>query len=200
MIRAKNIVVLSGIITKISKKDRISVIHIANDGGREKAYPYIVFKDNSLSGFEQGDRVMLTAHLQDRRTKKVDQKPEYYQEIAGDTIKRAERMLHEFFDKNVIPEEDGGIAPRDTNYGIIVGEITHLYSPKAGTVILTISVPDGPVMNNCEVICYRRQAEKAESYQEGDYVAVAGCIQTSLKSDGAGLFQSFVCRDIEIIE
>lgn len=193
MVEATNQITVSGTIVMINSGRKTSTVQIVSDGGNgKKAFPRFVFPADMTAGYRAGDRATVKAHIHSRVFRKKDGTFEHRQEFSGDEIHLTQRMLIDYFELEEL-QGDGGYPP-DKNIVLISGEIVHIYSPKPDITILTVAVNDGSRINRCDVTCFRRQSDTAQQCCEGDIIAAAGIIQTSIK-DGLH-HQSMVSRDI----
>lgn len=200
IMKTRNEVHLTGGIVRIRASKSVTLLTIATTvAGVATAFPTIVFYEpKKTKGFEIGDRVTVDAHIQlhigrDENGKTTN----YSQDIVGDKICKAQRMLAPFITDETVSKTEGGVRS-DENYAYIFGRVRHVYNAPNGVVILSVSVPrEDNRFDSCEIACFRRQAEVARMLEEGDCVMVGGVVQTrNGKTKDDRTAQNVACRDI----
>lgn len=198
MIKETNKIKVSGTIHMISSGRNVTSIWVVTDGARgKKAIPQFVFRNGDLHiDAKVGNRVTVEGHLHNR-VMHQGQDVSYEQEILGDSIIITPRALKLYFPADEIPDEEGGY-PNDENCALIAGRISHIYAPQPDIVVLTVRASDGRYTDNCELTCFRRQAEVAGLFSEGDGIAAVGYVQTTLKRNNNRrvVYQNIVVQDL----
>lgn len=198
----RNEVLLGGTIVSIQTSASRVTIRIATDATGTTNYPAVLFyQPKIVQDFKVRDRVIIKAHIQERRTR--DEKGNtkaYYQDCVGDEIMPMKRLLADYVDERMLPDDKGGFGG-DKNDAFFCGTVSHIYSPKEGIVILSVRIDAREVIDYVEVTCFRRQASTAILLSEGDYVAAACTIHTQTsKKDERITNQNAVCKDIAKID
>lgn len=191
---------INGTITGIHQSQKVTTIALASDGGTGYAqvYPLITFYNKDLcKGLEIKTRVEVEASFSIRRViDKETGEPTYLREIIGQDINRTKRELAKYV---YIPEEDAynGGFPRDENYGIFAGKVSHLYHPNDNVSIVTIHANNGKYTDVIEIGCFSRQAQYARTLEVGDQIAVSAVLRTREREyRDTPHYHSLVCKDI----
>lgn len=201
MVKARNLIIISGKILSIRRNRDSMQIILENNGETKKTTPiFSVYDTSLLEGYDENMKVRITAHVENRKSKNYDGTPLYIKEFVVDKIEKQKRMLAPYLLNEDISEYEGGF-PRDVNICLIIGEIYHIYHPKKNFAVVTIRIPNGSKSNQADVVCFMRQAEQVASYREGDAIAAAGYVTSKIEDamDSYVQKQSIVCRDLEII-
>lgn len=198
--KTRNEVHLTGGIVRIRASKSVTLLTIATTvAGVATAFPTIVFYEpEKTKGFEIGDRVTVESHIQLHITRGEDGKStSYSQDLVGDDICKAQRMLAPFITDEIVSKTDGGVRS-DENYAFIFGRVRHIYDAPNGVVVLSVTVPrDSKHLDSCEIACFRRQADIARMLTEGDCVMIGGVVQTrNGKNRNDRTTQNIACRDI----
>lgn len=201
MIKETNKIKVRGTIHMISSGRNMTSIWVVTDGAIvKKAIPQFVFRNSDIHiEVKVGNRVTVEGHLHNRIIHH-GQEVSYEQEIMGDSIKLTPRALKLYFPSEDITDNEGGY-PFDENHALIAGEISHIYAPQSDIVKLTVRVANGDYIDNCEITCFRRQAQTALLFSEGDRIAAVGYVQTTLKrvNKRRVIYQNVIAQDLDKI-
>ena len=97
------------------------------------------------------DRIQVNAHMQIRRSMQGDRRV-YRPELIGDTVTLIQRRLSSAMENNMDPQEMMN-QQADTNWGLVEGTVTGLYSPNDKATILSVTVPHGEREQRCPISC-----------------------------------------------
>lgn len=97
------------------------------------------------------DRIQVDAHMQIRRSMQGDRRV-YRPELIGDTVTLIQRRLSSAMENNMDPQEMMN-QQADTNWGLVEGTVTGLYSPNDKATILSVTVPHGERKQRCPISC-----------------------------------------------
>lgn len=201
MVKARNIVVVSGKIKAIRENRESASIILENQGERVTSFPiFSIYDLELLKDFHVHMRVRITAHVENRKSVDMKDSVIYIKDFVVDKIEQQKRMLAPYLLNEEVSPFEGGY-PRDTNTCLMIGKVYHIYHPRDDFAILTLQIPNGTKTNQADVVCFKRQAEQAAECMEGDAIAVGGYLTSKLedREDVMVQKQSIVARDLAFI-
>lgn len=201
MVKARNIIVVTGKIKAIRENRQSATIIIENQGEKVTSYPiFSVYNTDLIRGFRVNMRVQITAHAENRKSIDFDDSITYIKDFVVDKIERQKRMLAPYLLNEKISEYEGGFA-RDRNTCLIIGKVFHVYHPKEDFTVVTLQIPNGSRTNQADVVCFKRQAEQAAEFVPGDTIAAGGYLTSKLEDRQEAMVQkqSIVARDLEYV-
>lgn len=195
---------ISGTIVNITSGTRGTQLRIATCGGNSSKtfFPNVRINAKHLPDYAQiGSHVDLWGTIAQIPAGAPDNR-RWIQVMNVKKIAKSKRMLTQYID-GLDDEYRGGNA-MDENRFCICGDVSHIYSPRDGVVIVTVATDDG----RCNVVCYRQYAAKVKNLKIGDVIAASGNIQNiSPETDENGrrrrrennlYLQNSVAWDVEI--
>lgn len=203
--KATNYVYLRGGIVRTRTSKSLASITLASDGnsGKFTSFPNIItYQPDMFENFKIGDRVTVEAHIQLHPIFNSDRKiVKYETSIVCDSIELNKRPLAAYLDDSEEFDLYDGGALEDKNYATIFGRVGRIYVPHDRITLLSIMVPNKRTqrMDQCEVACFKRQAEVGKMLEKGDYVMVYGSVRTKNDQDEKGNLitnQHVICKDI----
>lgn len=196
--KTKNEFLLKGGITSIHSARTVSRMVVATDGGGLTAFVNVVFfPDVDISNFKLGDRVTVKGHVQFQILRdSAGNTTGYRQTLIADSIELTPRLLAAFIkeDSNLY---NGGVQA-DENEILLFGRVSHVFDTTNGAVIITIQIPrtQGSFVDNCNVVCFKRQAEEALKLKKGDCILTYNVVRTRRNDKTETFEQNLICRDI----
>lgn len=84
----------------------------------------------------------------------------------------------------------------DTNWGLVEGTVTGLYSPNDKATILSVTVPHGEREQRCPISCLGRFKSIADQLKEGDRIAATVYVSVREADENHPFSQNLVCTDL----
>lgn len=129
MVKARNIIVVTGKIKAIRENRQSATIIIENQGEKVTSYPiFSVYDTDLIRGFRVNMRVQITAHAENRKSIDFDDSVTYIKDFVVDKMERQKRMLAPYLLNEKISEYEGGFS-RDRNTCLMIGKVFHVYHP-----------------------------------------------------------------------
>lgn len=201
MVKARNIIVVTGKIKAIRENRQSATIIIENQGEKVTSYPiFSVYDTDLIRGFRVNMRVQITAHAENRKSIDFDDSVTYIKDFVVDKMERQKRMLAPYLLNEKISEYEGGFS-RDRNTCLLIGKVFHVYHPNEDFTVVTLQIPSGSRMNQADVVCFKRQAEQAAEFVPSDTIAAGGYLTSKLEDREEAMVQkqSIVARDLEYV-
>lgn len=140
------------------------------------------------------DRIQVDAHMQIRRSMQGDRRV-YRPELIGDTVTLIQRRLSSAMENNMDPQEMMN-QQADTNWGLVEGTVSGLYSPNDKATILSVTVPHREREQRCPISCLGRFKSIADQLKEGDRIAATVYVSVREADENHPFSQNLVCTDL----
>ena len=129
MVKARNIIVVTGKIKAIRENRQSATIIIENQGEKVTSYPiFSVYDTDLIRGFRVNMRVQITAHAENRKSIDFDDSVTYIKDFVVDKMERQKRMLAPYLLNEKISES--AQAEEEKNKKYTNGSVRGFTSPR----------------------------------------------------------------------